>query len=186
MIRSPLRPPCHSLIRGDKEINADDNATSDDSIERLDGSDIEVQLNEVEKKNEAKDRTKNEPIKSAEKEPVQVEEEESMEAPNSQPIGYFLKHRINEKLIEGLVENHRGPIYEAILKKKITKKEDIGGNLEIPCNIGGLKYMNALVEKGSDMNVMPLSTYKKLTDKRLVKTNIRISLSMPAIRISTL
>ncbi|GJS55404.1 zinc finger, CCHC-type containing protein [Tanacetum coccineum] len=33
----------------------------------------------------------------------------------------------------------RGPIYEAILKKKITKKEDIGGNFAIPCSIGGLK-----------------------------------------------
>ncbi|GKD52643.1 zinc finger, CCHC-type containing protein [Tanacetum coccineum] len=181
-------------------MNADDNATSDDSIERLDGSDTEVQLNEVEKKNEAKDGTKNEPIKSAEKEPVQVEEEESMEAPNSQPVGYFLKHRINEKLIEGLVENHRfndsvlaarvgkmkrktyillprGPVYEAILKKKITKKEDIGGNFEIPCNIGGLKYMNALVKQGSDMNVMPLSTYKKLTNERPAETDIRLSLA---------
>ncbi|GJX56642.1 hypothetical protein Tco_0286539 [Tanacetum coccineum] len=29
------------------------------------------------------------------------------EAPNSQPIEYYLKHRINEKLIEGLVDNHR-------------------------------------------------------------------------------
>ncbi|GJV32133.1 zinc finger, CCHC-type containing protein [Tanacetum coccineum] len=32
----------------------------------------------------------------------------------------------------------RGPIYEAILKKKITKKGDIGGNFEIPYNIGGI------------------------------------------------
>ncbi|GJV63834.1 hypothetical protein Tco_1474662 [Tanacetum coccineum] len=60
-----------------------------------------------------------------------------------------LEHRINEKLIEGLVDNNRfndslseararkkkgktynvlpmGPDYEAIIKKKITKKEDIG------------------------------------------------------------
>ncbi|GJZ28191.1 MAK10-like protein [Tanacetum coccineum] len=139
-------------------------------------------------------------IQSAGKEPVQVEEEESVEVPNSQPVGYFLKHIINEKLIEGLVENHRfndsllaaqvgkmkrktysllprGPVYEAILKKKITKKEDIGGNFEIPCNIGGLKYMNALVEKGSDMNVMPLSTYKKLTNERPAETDIRLSLA---------
>ncbi|GJZ73474.1 hypothetical protein Tco_0637620 [Tanacetum coccineum] len=30
-----------------------------------------------------------------------------------------------------------GPVYEAILKKKITKKEDIEGNFAIPCSIGG-------------------------------------------------
>ncbi|GKA94109.1 MAK10-like protein [Tanacetum coccineum] len=96
-----------SLIRGEEEMNADDNATSGDSIERPDGSDTEVQLNEVDKENEAKNGTENEPIKNAEKKPTQVEEEESLETPSSQPVGYYLKHRINEKLIEGLVENHR-------------------------------------------------------------------------------
>nr|GEY01562.1 RNA-directed DNA polymerase, eukaryota, reverse transcriptase zinc-binding domain protein [Tanacetum cinerariifolium] len=82
-------------------------------------------------------------------------EEEAVKAPNSQPIGYYLKHIINEKLIERLVNNHRfndsllgvhvgkmkrntykllprGPVYKAVLKKKIKKKEDIGGNFEIP------------------------------------------------------
>ncbi|GJS59471.1 MAK10-like protein [Tanacetum coccineum] len=72
----------------------------------------------------------------------------------------------------------RGPVYEAILKKKITKKEDIGGNFEIPCNIGGLKHMNALVDQGSDVNVMPLSTYKRLTEKRHAETDIRLFLAI--------
>ncbi|GJX37921.1 hypothetical protein Tco_0251224 [Tanacetum coccineum] len=39
-----------------------------------------------------------------------------------------------------------GPAYEAILKKKITKKEDIRGNFKIPCGIGDLKHVNALVD----------------------------------------
>ncbi|GKD70233.1 hypothetical protein Tco_1324323 [Tanacetum coccineum] len=86
------------------ENNANDNTTSDDSIERPDGSDAEVPTNKFEKENKAKNRTKNKPIKSAEKEPTQVKEEESVEAPNSQPVGYYLKHRINENLIQGLVE----------------------------------------------------------------------------------
>ncbi|GKC11483.1 zinc finger, CCHC-type containing protein [Tanacetum coccineum] len=159
------------------EKNADDNATSGGSIERPNGSDAEMPLNKVEKENEAENGTKNKPIKSAEKELTQVEEEESVEPPSSQPVGYYLKHRINEKLIEGLVENHRGPVYEAILKKKITKMEDIGGNFEIPCNIGGLKHMNSLVDQGSDVNVMPLSTNKKLTDESPAETDIRLSLA---------
>ncbi|GKC11739.1 hypothetical protein Tco_1008521 [Tanacetum coccineum] len=71
----------------------------------------------------------------------------------------------------------RGPVYEAILKKKITRKEDIGGNFEIPYDIGGLKRMNALVDQGSDLNVIPLSTYMKLTDERPAETNIRLSLA---------
>ncbi|GKA64216.1 MAK10-like protein [Tanacetum coccineum] len=150
-----------SLIIGEEEKNGDDNVTIGDSIKEHDRLDAGMPLKEAEKENEAKNGTKNEPIKGAEKELTRVKEEEAVEAPSSQPVGYYLKHRINEKLIEGLVENHRfndslstailgkmkrktynllprGPIYEAILKKSITKKEDIGGNFEIPCNKGGI------------------------------------------------
>ncbi|GKE39541.1 reverse transcriptase domain-containing protein, partial [Tanacetum coccineum] len=70
-----------------------------------------------------------------------------------------------------------GPVYEAILKKKITKKEDVEGNFEIPCSIGGLKHVNALVDQGSDVNVMPYSTCMKLIDKMPAETDIRLSLA---------
>ncbi|GJU00386.1 zinc finger, CCHC-type containing protein [Tanacetum coccineum] len=107
-------------------------------------------VKEAEKENEAENGIKNEPIRKAGK-------EETTEAPSSQSVEYYLKHMINEKIIEGLVDNHRfndslsgarvgkrngriynllprGTVYEAILKKKITRKEDIGGNFEIPSN----------------------------------------------------
>ncbi|GJV13821.1 zinc finger, CCHC-type containing protein [Tanacetum coccineum] len=152
-----------------------------------------VAVKEAETKNGAENKTKNKPIKKA-------KEEEAVKAPSSQHVKYYLKHRINEKLIEGLVDNHRfngslsgtrvreikgktynlsprGPVYEAILRKKTTRKEDIGGNFKIPCNIGGLKHMDALVDQGSDANVMPLSTYMKLTDERPAETDIRLSLA---------
>ncbi|GKA03063.1 reverse transcriptase domain-containing protein [Tanacetum coccineum] len=45
----------------------------------------------------------------------------------------------------------KGPVYDAILKIKITKKDDIGGNFKIPCSTGGLKHVNALVDQGSDV-----------------------------------
>ncbi|GKE97084.1 hypothetical protein Tco_1581939, partial [Tanacetum coccineum] len=127
-----------------------DVATGDDSKEN-DEPDMEVSVKEVETKNGAESGAKNKPIKKLKKEEV-------VEAPSSWPVEYYLKHRINEKIIEGLVDNNRfndslsgararkkkektynvllmGPDYEAILKKKITKKEDIGGNFEIPCSI---------------------------------------------------
>ncbi|GKC44096.1 zinc finger, CCHC-type containing protein [Tanacetum coccineum] len=167
-------------------------AIGDDGKE-IDGPDIEASVKEVEIKNGAKSRAKNKPIKNLEKEKV-------VEAPSSRPVEYYLKHRINEKLIKGQVDNSRindslsgsqakkkkgktynvlprGPVYEAILKKKITKKEDIRGNFEIPCSIGGLKHMNALVDQGSDVNVMPYYTYMKLTGERPAKTEIRLSLA---------
>ncbi|GJS01981.1 zinc finger, CCHC-type containing protein [Tanacetum coccineum] len=71
----------------------------------------------------------------------------------------------------------RGPVYEAILKKKITKNEDVRGNFKIPCSIGGLKHVNALVDQGSDVNVMPYSTYMKLTNEMRAEINIRPSLA---------
>ncbi|GJV25665.1 reverse transcriptase domain-containing protein [Tanacetum coccineum] len=37
--------------------------------------------------------------------------------------------------------------------------------------------MNALVDQGSDVNVIPLSIYKRLTDKRPAETDIRLSLA---------
>ncbi|GJY94709.1 MAK10-like protein [Tanacetum coccineum] len=129
-----------------------------------------------------------------------VEKEEVAEVLSSRPVEYYLKHMINEKIIEGLVDNNRfndtlskarvrkvkgktynvlprGTVYKAILKKKITKKEDIRGNFEIPCSIRGLKHLNTLVDQGSDVNGMPYSTYMKLTDERPAETNIRLSLT---------
>ncbi|GJS80748.1 hypothetical protein Tco_0730629 [Tanacetum coccineum] len=182
-----------SLARGEEEKNDENDVTTINDIEKTNGSDTEMLVKKAEKENKAENGTKNEPIKRAEREEV-------VEAPSSQPVGYYLKNRINEKLIEGLVDNHRfndsllgvrvgkmkgktynllprRPVYEVILKKKITRKEDIGGNFEIPCNIGGLKHINALVDQGSDVNIMPFSTYMKLTDKRPAETDIRLSLA---------
>ncbi|GJS14539.1 MAK10-like protein [Tanacetum coccineum] len=91
------------------------------------------------------------------------ENEEAVEAPDSQPGKEY-------KVLPG------GPAYDAILKKMITKKEDIRGSFEIPCSLGNLKHVNALVDQGSDVNVMPYSTYTKLTDEKPAETDIRLSL----------
>ncbi|GJW94791.1 MAK10-like protein [Tanacetum coccineum] len=170
-----------SLTRREEERGDKIDVATGNDIEKPTGTETRMQANEAGKKKE-------------------VGKEEMTEAPSFQPIEYYLKHSINKKLIEGLIYNRRfndslsgarvrkikgktynlsprGPVYKAILRKKITRKEDIGGNFEIPCNIGGLKHMNVLVDQGSDINVMPLSTYMKLTNERLVETNIRLSLA---------
>ncbi|GJZ05513.1 MAK10-like protein [Tanacetum coccineum] len=177
-----------SLARGEEE-------RTDKMDERLDNTvkptvtEMEIPMKEAKRNNE----TKNKPIKKA-------KEKEVVEVLSSRPVEYYLKHRINEKLIEELVDNNRfndslsrarvgkvkrntynvlprWPVYEAILKKKITKKEDIRGNFQIPCSIGCLKHMNSLVDQGSDVNIMPYSTYMKLTNERPAKTDIRLSLA---------
>ncbi|GJX02217.1 hypothetical protein Tco_0186130 [Tanacetum coccineum] len=145
-------------------------------------TETETPVRKAEAMNGAENGAGNESIKTP-------ENDEAVEASGSHPVAYYFKHKINEKLIKGLVKNNRfnnslsgtevwnemgkaykvlprGPVYDAILKKKITKKEDVGGNFKIPCSIGDLKHVNALIDQGSDVNVMPYSTYMRLTDKR--------------------
>ncbi|GJX57302.1 reverse transcriptase domain-containing protein [Tanacetum coccineum] len=87
-------------------------------------------------------------------------QEPDLEKPKEKPITYHLRAclRCNPQ-------------------RRITRKEDIGGNFEIPCNIRGLKGINALVDQGSDVNVMPYSTYTKLTDESPAEKDIRLSLA---------
>ncbi|GJS26561.1 zinc finger, CCHC-type containing protein [Tanacetum coccineum] len=131
--------------------------TTSDDFEKPTKTETEMPVKEAKKEDEAE----NEPNKKAEK-------EETTEAPSSQPVEYYLKHKINEKLIEGLVGNHR---------KKITRKEDIGGNFKITLYKEAQKHIKALVDQGSDIKWSPLSTYMKLTDKRPAKTDIRLLLA---------
>ncbi|GJV17575.1 zinc finger, CCHC-type containing protein [Tanacetum coccineum] len=44
-------------------------------------------------------------------------------------------------------------------------------------DIGDLKHVNTLIDQGSDVNVMPYSTYMRLTDERPAETDIRLSLA---------
>ncbi|GJW93746.1 hypothetical protein Tco_0173418, partial [Tanacetum coccineum] len=179
---------CISLARGEEE-GSDKTDETLYNTEKPTVTEREIPVKEAKRSNE----TKIKPVKRAEKKEVE-------ELLSSQPVECYLKHKINEKLIDGLVDNNRfndslsrarvgkvkgktynvlprGPIYEAILKKKITKKEDIEGNFEIPCSIGGLKHVNALVDQGFDVKVMPYSTYMKRIDERPTETDIRLSLA---------
>ncbi|GJT89394.1 ribonuclease H-like domain-containing protein [Tanacetum coccineum] len=124
-------------------------------------AEAEMPVMEVETKNRAKNKAKNKSINTP-------ENKEIVEAPGTR-VGK--KKGKEYKVLPG------GPIYDAILKKKITKKEDIGGNFEIHCSIGDLKHVNTLVDQGSNVNIMPYSTYMKLTDERLAETEIRLSLA---------
>ncbi|GKA37895.1 zinc finger, CCHC-type containing protein [Tanacetum coccineum] len=108
------------------------------------------------------------------------------ETKNSAENGAENKSTKNEETVEAPVGKKKGkeykvlpggPVYDAILKKKITKKEDIRGNFKIPYSIGDLKHVNALVDQGSDVNVMPYSTYMKLINERPTETDIKLSLA---------
>ncbi|GJV32688.1 MAK10-like protein [Tanacetum coccineum] len=54
-----------------------------------------------------------------------------------------------------------------------TKAEAL---VETP-SIGGIKNVNALIDQGSDVNVMPMSFYSRLTGKEPIGTDVRLSLA---------
>nr|GFB88949.1 hypothetical protein [Tanacetum cinerariifolium] len=89
-----------SLARGEEERNDDNDVATGDDIEKPTKTEMGMPVKEAEKENEAENGIKNKPIRKAKK-------EEMTKAPSSQPVEYYLKHKINEKLIEGLVDNHR-------------------------------------------------------------------------------
>nr|GEV65722.1 hypothetical protein [Tanacetum cinerariifolium] len=181
---------------------------------------VRMENDKGEKGNEVVDKNMIEPIELVEKEDAMDDAKDNesdrsvnedstrwgnyvdrvMDMPRSQPIGYYLKHKINKKTIEGLIDNYKyndsllatrldkmnnetynslpiGPMYNAIHKKKIAKKDRRRGNFVIPCSIGRLKFMNTLADHGTDVNIMPLSIYNKLTNEKPVGINIRLSLA---------
>ncbi|GKC74707.1 reverse transcriptase domain-containing protein [Tanacetum coccineum] len=123
-----------------------------------------------------------------------------VDLPKLQPVSFYLDHKINKKLIGGLIGNPkfndsllametgkiecedyhslpRKSIQKAIMFKRVTRNIGMEGNFVIPCNVRGTKDMSALVDQGSDVNVMPLSIYNRLTDEKLVETDVRLALA---------
>ncbi|GJV36916.1 zinc finger, CCHC-type containing protein [Tanacetum coccineum] len=88
-----------SLTKG-KEESSNKKEVTPDNTERPTETKVKMPVKKAETKNEAENGTKNKSIKT----PVN---EKAIEAPGSQPIVYYLKRKINEKLIEGLVDNNR-------------------------------------------------------------------------------
>ncbi|GKF95603.1 hypothetical protein Tco_0288338, partial [Tanacetum coccineum] len=83
-----------SLAKGEEERSDKTDETLDNTVKPT-VTETEIPVMEAERSNETKNRS----IKKAERKEVK-------EVLSSWPIEYYLKHRINEKLIEGLVDNN--------------------------------------------------------------------------------
>ncbi|GKE04253.1 MAK10-like protein [Tanacetum coccineum] len=62
------------------------------------------------------------------------------------------------------------------IRENVTNNEEEEA-IRVSNSYRGLKHANALVDQGSDVNVMPFSTYSKLTNERPTETDIRLSLA---------
>ncbi|GKD33309.1 MAK10-like protein, partial [Tanacetum coccineum] len=100
----------------------------------------------------------------------------------------LLKELTTSRTLEKVLikEEAKFPVTKNVNSISLTKGEEERSNkTEEPdlerktgrhISIGDLKHMNALVDQGSDVNVMPNSTYIRLTDERPTETDIRLSL----------
>nr|GFA12109.1 hypothetical protein [Tanacetum cinerariifolium] len=133
----------------EEEKSVENNQVVDKNVVEPNKSDVAEPIDVVDRKDEIKDGTGDEPVRSVKEEITRGKTRELEEIPRSQPVGFYLKHKINKELVEGLIGNQRfndsllamqlgkmeresydslpvGPMLKAILKKKITQKEDIG------------------------------------------------------------
>ncbi|GJX03628.1 reverse transcriptase domain-containing protein [Tanacetum coccineum] len=86
-----------SLARNEEEENNKMDETPDNTKMPIE---TEMLVRKAEAMNRAENGAENKSIKTP-------ENNEAVEAPGSQPVTYFLKHKINEKLTKGLVKNNR-------------------------------------------------------------------------------
>ncbi|GJT69531.1 MAK10-like protein [Tanacetum coccineum] len=165
LIREEAKFPITKNVNSISQINGEEewsNITkvTPDNTEKPTETEAEMIVKKAETKNGAEHKAENKSSKN----------EETLEAPGSQPITYYLKHKIKEKLIRGLVNNNR---FNNSRSEELELERKRGRNI----NIGDLKHVNALVDQGSDVNIMPYSTYMKLTNERPAETDIRLSLA---------
>ena len=50
----------------------------------------------------------------------------------------------------------------AVLQRKLSKKAKESGSFNIPCTIGGSSFEKALCDLDTNINLMPLSMFRKL------------------------
>nr|GEW40741.1 hypothetical protein [Tanacetum cinerariifolium] len=96
-----------SFVKMEKEKNIENNEVVDKNVIELSKLNAIEPKEVVDTKKEVEYGANDEPVRNMEEEITGYGIEELVEMPRSQLVGYYLKHKINEKLIEGLIENKR-------------------------------------------------------------------------------
>ncbi|GJT89032.1 hypothetical protein Tco_1070749 [Tanacetum coccineum] len=100
-----------SLARNEEEENNKTDETPDNTKMPIK---MEMPVRKAEAMNRAENGARNKSIKTP-------KNDEAVEAPKSQPVTHYLKHKINEKQIKGLVKNNR--FNNSLLGTRVGKKK---------------------------------------------------------------
>nr|GFB08318.1 reverse transcriptase domain-containing protein [Tanacetum cinerariifolium] len=138
-----------SLVKMEKDKSIENNKVVNKNVVESSESNVVKPIELVDKKKKMEEGMDDKSVKSMKEELTgwEIKADVLVEMPRSRPIRYCSKHEINKKIIEGLIDNH--------------------------------KYNDSLLATrlGSDVNVMPISIYNRLTNEKLVGTDIRLSLA---------
>ncbi|GJZ87185.1 hypothetical protein Tco_0658795 [Tanacetum coccineum] len=108
-----------SLIKMEEEKSVENNKVIDKNIVEPNKIDVVEPIEEVDGRKEVEDDPNDEPVRSVKEELTGEKVEELVKIPRSQPVGYYLKHKINEKFIEGLIDKRKDENKPFILGRPI-------------------------------------------------------------------
>ena len=66
-------------------------------------------------------------------------------------------------------------MYGSLMRQKLVPKQGFRGIFKIPCGIGKLRGLDAIADQGSEVNLMPVSIYTKLTSQAPSLSRIKLS-----------
>ena len=74
----------------------------------------------------------------------------------------FIKDLVTKKRSVTFEDDDRMQYCSAIATRSLVQKKEDAGVFTIPCTVGSLHFVKALCDLGANINLMPLSIYKKL------------------------
>ncbi|XP_038902448.1 uncharacterized protein LOC120089094 [Benincasa hispida] len=72
--------------------------------------------------------------------------------------------------------------YNALVSNSLPKKQKEPGSFTVPCSIGGLDVGHTLCDLGANINLMPLSIFKKLMIGEAQPTSVTLQLADRTIK----
>ncbi|GJZ63484.1 hypothetical protein Tco_0619905 [Tanacetum coccineum] len=110
-LRKPSSKQCEKITRNEEKDNNKTNETPDNTKMP---TEMKMSVKKAEAMNRAENGAENKSIKTP-------ENNEAVEAFGSQPVAYYLRHKINKKMIKGLVKNNR--FNNSLSETRVGKKK---------------------------------------------------------------
>ncbi|KAK4733610.1 hypothetical protein R3W88_007871 [Solanum pinnatisectum] len=97
----------------------------------------------------------------------------------------FMNDLVTNKRVVSFENDERMQHYSATATRSLVQKKKDPGAFTIPCTIGVIHFLNGLCDLGANINLMPLSIYKKLGVGALKLTAMRLLMADRTVKRPT-